>query len=185
MPTEVDGKISNLRNVTDTALTVGDPWHDNPSLKNFAPRLGWPGIRSARAGRRCAAGFGIFHDEILPKYYFFSGSLNPPFTTRTSIANPPFPNVIANFDSERLDPRAAADGERRSADAVHHAVQRQRAARAPGDWDVMVGYVGSRGRNLLRLGDANLAPETIVNGVKTYQPQPGAAIRTSPASGSA
>ena len=30
----------------------------------------------------------------------------------------------------------------------------------PGDWDVMVGYVGSRGRNLLRLGDANLAPET-------------------------
>ena len=37
----------------------------------------------------------------------------------------------------------------------------------------MVGYVGSRGRNLLRLGDANLAPETIVNGVKTYQPQLG------------
>ena len=40
MPTEVDGKISNLRNVTDTALTIGDPWHDNPSLKNFAPRVG-------------------------------------------------------------------------------------------------------------------------------------------------
>jgi hypothetical protein len=45
-------------------------------------------------------------------------------------------------------------------------VQRQ----LPGSWDVMVGYVGSRGRNLLRLGDANLAPEQIVNGVKTYQP---------------
>jgi hypothetical protein len=38
------------------------------------------------------------------------------------------------------------------------------------DWDVFIGYVGSRGRNLFRLGDANLAPETIVNGVKTYQP---------------
>jgi hypothetical protein len=46
----------------------------------------------------CVDGFGIFYDEILPKYYFFSGSLNPPFTTRTSIANPPFPNVVANFD---------------------------------------------------------------------------------------
>ena len=46
--------------------------------------------------------------------------------------------------------------------------------RALGDsWDVMAGYVGSRGRNLIRLGDANLAPETIVNGVKTYQPQLG------------
>jgi len=43
----------------------------------------------------------------------------------------------------------------------------------PGDWDVMVGYVGSRGKSLLRLGDANLAPETIVNGVKVYQPQLG------------
>ena len=43
----------------------------------------------------------------------------------------------------------------------------------PGSWDVFVGYVGSRGKNLLRLGDANLAPETIVNGVKTYQPAGG------------
>jgi hypothetical protein len=39
----------------------------------------------------------------------------------------------------------------------------------PGDWDVMIGYVGSRGKNLLRLGDANLAPEEIVNGVKVYR----------------
>ena len=47
------------------------------------------------------------------------------------------------------------------------------------------GYVGSRGRNLIRLGDANLAPETIVNGVKTYQPAArDAATRSSPASGS-
>jgi hypothetical protein len=43
----------------------------------------------------------------------------------------------------------------------------------PGHWDVFIGYVGSRGRNLIRLGDANLAPETIVNGVKTYQTAAG------------
>src|SRR5206468_5542482 len=30
-PTEADGKISNLRHVTDAALTVGGPWHQNPS----------------------------------------------------------------------------------------------------------------------------------------------------------
>src|SRR5206468_3601736 len=39
-PTEVNGKLSNLRSVTDSALTIGDPWHSNPSLKNVAPRLG-------------------------------------------------------------------------------------------------------------------------------------------------
>jgi hypothetical protein len=39
--------------------------------------------------------------------------------------------------------------------------------------DVTLAYAGSRGNHLIRLGDANLAPETIVNGVKVYQPQLG------------
>jgi hypothetical protein len=43
----------------------------------------------------------------------------------------------------------------------------------PGNVDVMIGYVGSRGKNLIRLGDANLAPEEIVNGVKVYRPELG------------
>jgi outer membrane receptor protein involved in Fe transport len=172
-PTEVNGKISNLRSVTDSALTIGDPWHSNPSLKNVAPRLGvaWdPGGKGTTSVR---AGFGLFYDEILPKYYFFSGSLNPPFTTRTTIVNPPFPNVMANFN-----PNAPI---RAQLQTVNYDLQTpfitqynagiQRAL--PGDWDVFVGYVGSRGTNLLRLGDANLAPETMVNGVKTYQSQLG------------
>ena len=74
-------------------------------------RRGWAGLGSLRrrARPRCAAGFGIFYDEILPKYYFFSGSLNPPFTTRTSITNPPFPNVRGELQPGRAHPRAAAD----------------------------------------------------------------------------
>ena len=173
VPTEVDGKISNLRNVTDSALTVGDPWHENPSLKNFAPRLGlvWDPFGGGKTSVR--TGFGIFHDQILPKYYFFSGSLNPPFTTRTSLVNPPFPNVVANFDSNAYI-RAqlqTVNADLRSPYIMQFNTSVQRAL---GDnWDVMAGYVGSRGRNLLRLGDANLAPETLVNGVKTYQPQLG------------
>lgn len=173
VPTEADGKISNLRTVSDAALTVGDPWHDNPSLKNFAPRIGvaWDPLGTGKTSIR--AGFGIFHDQILPKYYFFSGSLNPPFTTRTSIVNPPFPNVLANFN-----PDAPIRAQLQTVDAdlqtpyimqFNTSVQRAIAEH----WDVMVGYVGSRGHNLLRLGDANLAPEIVVDGVKTYQPQLG------------
>jgi len=41
--------------------------------------------------------FGLFYDEILPKYYFFSGSLNPPFTTRTTIANQKRHNMYMRF----------------------------------------------------------------------------------------
>jgi outer membrane receptor protein involved in Fe transport len=172
-PTEADGKISNLRHVTDTTLTIGDPWHSNPSLKNFAPRLGinWDPFGKGRTSVR--AGFGLFYDEILPKYYFFSGSLNPPFTTRTTITNPPFPNVLATFD-----PTAPI---RAVLQTINYDLQNpflrqynlgvQQAL--PGNWDVFIGYVGSRGKNLIRLGDANLAPETIVGGEKVYQPQLG------------
>jgi hypothetical protein len=173
IPTEADGKISNLRNVMDPELTIGDPWHENPSLKNFAPRLGlaWDPAGDGKTAVR--GGFGLFYDQILPKYYFFSGSLNPPFTTRTSIPNPPFPNVLANFNSNafiRAQLQTVNDDLQTPYIMQFNAnVQRQ----LPGDLDVMVGYVGSRGKNLLRLGDANLAPETIVNGVKTYQPQLG------------
>ncbi len=173
VPTEVDGKISNLRSVTDTTLTIGDPWHDNPSLKNFAPRLGlvWDPLGSGKTSLR--GGFGIFHDQILPKYYFFSGSLNPPFTTRTSIPTPPFPNVTANFDSNAFI-RAqlqTVNFDLKTPHIMQFNASIQRVLRD--NWDVTVGYVGSRGRNLIRLGDANLAPESIVNGVKTYQPTAG------------
>lgn len=172
-PTEVNGKLSNLRNVTDPALTIGDPWHSNPSLKNVAPRLGFAWDPRKKGTTSVRGGFGLFYDEILPKYYFFSGSLNPPFTTRTTIANPPFPNVLANFD--RNAPIRAQlqtvnyDLQTPFLTQYNFGVQQALA----GDWDVFVGYVGSRGTNLLRLGDANLAPDAVVNGVKTYQPQLG------------
>ncbi|HEY3131348.1 MAG TPA: TonB-dependent receptor [Acidobacteriota bacterium] len=171
VPTEVNGKISNLRNVSDSKVTVGDPWHSNPSLLNFAPRIGlaWDPFGDAKTSVR--AGFGIFHDEILPKYYFFSGSLNPPFTTRTSIPTPPFPNVVANFDPTK--PIQAQlqtvnfDLQSSYMMQFNLSVQRELA----GDVDVTVGYVGARGNHLVRLGDANLAPETIVDGKKVYRPE--------------
>jgi outer membrane receptor protein involved in Fe transport len=172
VPTEADGKISNLRSVTDRALTVGDPWHENPSLGNLAPRVGiaWDPFGGGKTSVR--AGFGLFHDEILPKYYFFSGSLNPPFTTRTTIANPPFPNVVANFDSKAFI-RAQLQTTNFELDTPYIMQFNLGVQRSLGDWDVTLGYVGSRGKNLIRLGDANLAPETMVNGRKVYQPQLG------------
>ncbi|HKQ78000.1 MAG TPA: TonB-dependent receptor [Blastocatellia bacterium] len=173
VPTEVNGKISNLRNVSDSRLTVGDPWHNNPSLKNLAPRIGvaWDPFGDGKTSVR--AGFGIFYDEILPKYYFFSGSLNPPFTTRTSINNPPFPIITQGFD-----PNAPIRAQLQTVNfdlqtpyVMQFNLSAQRSL--PGDVDVTVAYAGSRGNHLIRLGDANLAPESIVNGVKTYNPAAG------------
>lgn len=173
VPTEVNGRISNLRHVTDATLTVGDPWHSNPSLKNFAPRIGiaWDPFGDGKTAIR--GGFGLFYDEILPKYYFFSGSLNPPFTTRTTILNPPFPNVVANFNSNAYIAAQlqTINSDLQSSYIMQFNVNVQRSL--PGDWDVTIGYAGSRGLHLFRIADANLAPETVVKGVKVYRPELG------------
>ncbi len=177
VPTEVNGKISNLRQVTDSQITVGDPWHNNPSLKNFAPRIGiaWDPFGDGKTAIR--AGFGMFYDQILPKYYFFSGSLNPPFTTRTSldsrIAPIPFPNILANFNPNAPIPAQVqtANFDMQTPYIMQYNLSVQRSL--PGGFDMTLAYAGSRGNHLIRLGDANLAPETIVNGVKTYQPTMG------------
>ncbi len=173
VPTEVHGKISNLRAISDPRVTIGAPWHTNPHKKNFAPRAGiaWDPFRTGKTSVR--AGFGIFDDLIFPRYYFFSGSLNPPFTTRTSLANPPFPNVVANFDPNATIRAQLQTVEFRLARPYvmqfNTSVQRS----FPGNLDLTVGYAGSRGIHLIRLGDANLAPDASVNGVKVYNPAAG------------
>nr|MDQ3821499.1 TonB-dependent receptor [Acidobacteriota bacterium] len=39
-PTETHGRIANLRNVTDTSSTVGEPFF-KPTRKAFSPRFGF------------------------------------------------------------------------------------------------------------------------------------------------
>jgi hypothetical protein len=172
VPTEVNGKISNLRHVTDPAMTVGGRWYANPSLRNFAPRVGlaWDPFSNGKTSVR--AGFGIFDDEYLPKYYFFSGSLNPPFTRRSSLVNPAFPNLLSAFDPDRvLYQLQPTNYDLQNPYALQFNFSLQRSL--PGDWVVSAGYSGSRGLHLLRIGNANLAPFTVVNGIKIYQPQLG------------
>lgn len=167
VPVEVNGKISNLRTPFDSRMTVGSEWYRNPSLKNFAPRLGlaWDPFGDGKTSVR--AGFGLFDDELLPKYYFFSGSLNPPFTSRASVVSPQFPNLLASFNPSTVKFNLQTSNyELQNPYTLQFNTGIQRAL--PGDWLVNVGYSGSRGLHLLRIGEANTAPWTTVNGVKVY-----------------
>ena len=179
VPTEANGKISNLRSIADSSLVIGDPWYANPSLKDFAPRIGiaWDPFKNGKTSVR--AGSGIFYDQLLPKYYVFSGSLNPPFTTRTSIQNPTVPNAVvgpitapvcgvppgptgscpsgnikANLQTVNYDLQPSY--------IMQYNLSVQRAM--AGNWDLTLGYAGSHGLHLIRIADANLAPYQITGG---------------------
>jgi hypothetical protein len=95
---EVNGKLGNLRHMTDSTVTTGDPYWHNPTLKNFEPRVGfaWDPFKNGKTSVR--GGFGMF--DILPLPYLLGGRIvrSPPFFLQGNLANPPassFPNQVA------------------------------------------------------------------------------------------
>jgi hypothetical protein len=79
VPTESHNLISNLRHLTDAVPHVGAPFFENPTWRNFEPRIGF--AWNPRAGKTLVrGGFGIF--DVLPLPYEFQNSFQRavPFT---------------------------------------------------------------------------------------------------------
>jgi hypothetical protein len=72
VPAEVNGRLTNLRNITDTTPHLGSPYFYNPTYRNFEPRIGfsWDPFHSGRTAVRGA--FGIF--DVLPLTYEFGNA---------------------------------------------------------------------------------------------------------------
>ena len=91
-PREVNGKMANLLNLSDSAPTVLKDSYFSVAKKNFEPRVGFAWGLKGRGTTVVRAGFGIFHDHILPySYAAFASGYPPFFFTLSDLTNPVFP----------------------------------------------------------------------------------------------
>jgi hypothetical protein len=87
VPKEVNGKVSTIRNIEDSYFysvkpeqtDIGDPMFANPSLKNFAPRIGVAWTPFANGKTAIRAGAGVYHDQLTSNFYITSGVRMAPF----------------------------------------------------------------------------------------------------------
>src|SRR2546429_9733689 len=79
VPTEVQGKLTTLRNITDATPHVGDPLFSNPTLRNFEPRIGLSWDPFSNGKTAISAGFGMFDVLPLPYLIQFNELFSAPF----------------------------------------------------------------------------------------------------------
>ena len=165
--TEVNGKLGNLRHMTDATVTVGDPYWNNPTTKNFEPRIGfaWDPFKNGKTSIR--GGFGMF--DILPLPYLLGGRIvrSPPFFLQGNLQNPPassFPNKIIpllNLSTVGATLMEFDNPKRSYRTQWNLNIQRQLTRNLA----LTVGYVGAAG---IHLADANDDADQVGPGLATF-----------------
>jgi len=167
VPTEVQGKLTVLRQLTDAQPHLGDPLFSNPTLRNFEPRVGFSWDPLGDGKTALSAGFGMFDVLPLPYLIQFNELFSAPFLklgNSTSLPPGSFPtgafSIVAasssGFRHGYFDPNP-----KRNYVMQWNLTLARDLAR---DVSLRVGYVGSRGvHQILRVEDGDIVLPTLTS----------------------
>jgi hypothetical protein len=175
-----DLRPAHLNVVTPSTTDVG-PLFDNPSLKNFAPRIGfaWDVFGSGKTSVR--GGIGIFHDQLLSIYWLVPGNRTSPFYAVAELFRQDFNALGTEIDfpdafmsqSDLLTQFAG----RPQIDGIEYEIAQPAVYKYSFDIDhqiatdttLQVGYTGTRSTHLMRGNlQLNTTPVEIRNGRNFY-----------------
>jgi hypothetical protein len=162
VPAEEFGRLSNLPALTSTQPHLGSPFFQNPTTRNFEPRIGlaWDPFGDGKTAVRSA--FGIF--DVLPLPYLFTliELQSAPYTVQGNASPLPagtFPSgAYSQLTSGTLRYAYVEPRPRRNyVMQWNFNIQRQLGS----DWTLTAGYIGSRGVHQPYRGeDANIVMPT-------------------------
>ncbi|HEY5215078.1 MAG TPA: carboxypeptidase regulatory-like domain-containing protein [Acidobacteriaceae bacterium] len=166
VPTEVAGKLSTLRQITDATPHLGSPYFYNPTYKNFEPRVGFVLDPFSNHKTSVRAGFGVY--DVLPLLYQFEilSVLSSPYFQTGTTTNPAVkigadPNFVeqqlttkpSGLGQAYIDPHPSRNYVMEWNAGVQHQIVR--------DVTFSASYVGSRGvHQPFRVEDANVVLPT-------------------------
>jgi hypothetical protein len=155
MPIDTAGRDSALPSLTDRTASTGR-LYEGPDYNNFSPRVGvsWDATGDGRTAVR--GGYGLYYATNSSQNLIVTVT-NPPQTPRVVYQQPTFPNPPFERASGLSIRPVQWDIVTPSIHVWNANVQRELGAQTA----VMIGYAGSRGRNLLRSNDLNTAAPTI------------------------
>jgi outer membrane receptor protein involved in Fe transport len=180
VPTEKHGRTARLDGLFDPTATiddivVGDPMYENPSLRNFAPRVGFAWDVNGDGRTAVRGGVGVFYDLVQQLIYRQAWNRTPPFhtwgTARTTTVGPiDFPNSYVT-QTQLLASSIAIDTiafEFDQPTVVQYGVGIQRELRG---LTLEAQYSGKRGYNLIGGTDINQrVPEVLPDGRLFFGP---------------
>jgi hypothetical protein len=157
---EVNGKVANLHDLASVQPVLGNPYFQNPTLKDFAPRIGvvWDPFSDGKTAIR--AGFGVFDIVPLPYLFFNRMTRAAPFFLQ-GVVNNPSPNAFPNQGVALMGPTSVRNVFIQDNPARSYKMQWNFNIQHQFGKDVTVtaGFVGSSGVHLpIATEDMNMVP---------------------------